>query len=249
TKPYTLKVTSRTPLDYASPTTTSSPSFPMPYLSGSAAAAGAGLCPLAIGTQTTGSINRPAAFCGVVGYKPSYARIPRDAVLAHAHSLDHVGLFATDLSGIQLMAPVVVSQWSSQLTPTSLRKTAAPVLGIPTGAYLDQADDQARSQFERDCGRLERAGFILKKIGMFPSYSDIALRHHTLMNAEFASEHAELYPPYSHLYHPHTADIILAGWDVSESVRQEIRNARLQMRAAVELIMDTESIDAWITPG
>ena len=66
--------------------------------SGPAAAVGAGLVDLAIGTQTIGSIIRPAAYCGVAGFKPSYGRIPVDrGIMALAPSLDHVGLLAADL--------------------------------------------------------------------------------------------------------------------------------------------------------
>lgn len=62
--------------------------------SGSAAAVGAGIVPLATGTQTVGSVIRPAAFCGVVGYKPSYGKIPTEGVHPLAKTLDHVGFFA-----------------------------------------------------------------------------------------------------------------------------------------------------------
>jgi Asp-tRNA(Asn)/Glu-tRNA(Gln) amidotransferase A subunit family amidase len=60
--------------------------------SGSAAAVAAGLCPLALGTQTGGSVIRPAAFCGIVGMKPSFKRIPRDGVIERSVSADHVGM-------------------------------------------------------------------------------------------------------------------------------------------------------------
>jgi len=71
---------------------------------GSAAAVAAGMVPLAIGTQTGGSVIRPAAFCGVVGYKPSFGRIPRTGVLSQAPSLDTVGVFATCVEDAALLA-------------------------------------------------------------------------------------------------------------------------------------------------
>lgn len=72
--------------------------------SGSAAAVAAGMVPLAVGTQTQGSVIRPASFCGIVGFKPSFGAIPRTGILAQAPSLDTVGVFATDIAGAALLA-------------------------------------------------------------------------------------------------------------------------------------------------
>ena len=68
--------------------------------SGSAAAVAAGLVPLALGTQTLGSIIRPAAFNGIVGFKPSFGAIPRIGVHPLSPSLDHVGFFARRLDDV-----------------------------------------------------------------------------------------------------------------------------------------------------
>ncbi|MBS3785773.1 MAG: amidase [Gammaproteobacteria bacterium] len=75
--------------------------------SGSAAAVAAGMVPFAVGTQTNGSVIRPAAFCGVVGYKPSFGAVPRTGVLKAAQSLDHVGFFARSVEDIALAACVM----------------------------------------------------------------------------------------------------------------------------------------------
>src|SRR3954466_13077497 len=72
--------------------------------SGSAAAVGAGMVPLALGSQTNGSTIRPAAFCGVYGFKPTHGLIPRGGVLQLSRTLDHVGLFARSLDDIGLLA-------------------------------------------------------------------------------------------------------------------------------------------------
>ncbi len=71
---------------------------------GSAAAVAAGHVPFALGTQTIGSVLRPAAYCGVVGFKPSYGRIPTTGVAAFAPSLDHVGIIATDVATAERVA-------------------------------------------------------------------------------------------------------------------------------------------------
>ncbi|HEY2558216.1 MAG TPA: amidase [Caldimonas sp.] len=72
--------------------------------SGSAAAVAAEMVPLAVGTQTNGSVIRPASYCGVVGYKPTYGLIPRTGILRQSRLLDHVGVFARSLPDAALLA-------------------------------------------------------------------------------------------------------------------------------------------------
>jgi Asp-tRNA(Asn)/Glu-tRNA(Gln) amidotransferase A subunit family amidase len=72
--------------------------------SGSAAAVAAGMVPLALGTQTNGSVIRPASYCGVVGYKPTHGLIPRSGILRLSRVLDHVGVFARSLPDAALVA-------------------------------------------------------------------------------------------------------------------------------------------------
>ncbi len=75
--------------------------------SGSAAAVAAGMVPLALGTQTAGSIIRPAAFCGVVGYKPTWGRVPRAGVKSLSESLDTVGCFGRSVRDVALLGAVL----------------------------------------------------------------------------------------------------------------------------------------------
>src|SRR5690606_3366264 len=81
--------------------------------SGSAAAVAAGFCRLALGTQTIGSIIRPAAFCGVVGFKPTFGRVPTGGVLPLSPSADTVGWFAAAVADVREAAAVVVADWET----------------------------------------------------------------------------------------------------------------------------------------
>ncbi len=74
--------------------------------SGSAAAVAAGFVPVAVGTQTNGSVIRPASFCGVYGFKPSYGLVPRTGIFDQSYSLDQVGFFAKNLADLALIAQV-----------------------------------------------------------------------------------------------------------------------------------------------
>ncbi|MFE3768396.1 amidase family protein [Streptomyces sp. NPDC059122] len=103
--------------------------------SGSAAAVAAGMIPLAIGTQTVGSMIRPAAYCGVVGFKPTYGRIPLDGVIPNASSFDTLGCYATELAGIALAAPVLCDGWRTATGRSGRRCWAyrpAPIWSGPT---------------------------------------------------------------------------------------------------------------------
>ena len=96
--------------------------------SGSAAAVAAGYCPLALGTQTIGSVIRPAAFCGIVGFKPSLGRIATAGLVDFSPAVDTVGIFTQDLAGMGSVAAVLCGEWR--------RRTEAdkPVLGVPLGS-------------------------------------------------------------------------------------------------------------------
>lgn len=103
-----LGKTVTTELQYLHPSGTRNPAnpghTPGGSSAGSAAAVAAGMAPLALGTQTGGSVIRPAAYCGVVGYKPSFGAIARRGVLVQSPSLDTIGVFARDVMGVALLA-------------------------------------------------------------------------------------------------------------------------------------------------
>ena len=78
--------------------------------SGSAASVASLMAPLSIGSQTGGSIIRPASYCGVVGYKPSYGLISRNGVLRTSYTLDHIGMFARTVEDVALLAKVLIKK-------------------------------------------------------------------------------------------------------------------------------------------
>ena len=92
--------------------------------SGSAAAVAAGMVPLAIGTQTNGSVIRPASFCGVVGYKPTAGWIPRTGVLRQSAALDQVGVFARNVEDAALLAQCLCG-WDARDPATAPRKVVS----------------------------------------------------------------------------------------------------------------------------
>lgn len=211
--------------------------------SGSAAAVAAGLAPLAVGTQTIGSVIRPAAFCGVVGYKPSYGRIDPDGILFFARSVDHIGLFTQDVAGMALAARALCQDWGQVET------SEKPVLGVPDGAYLAQAAEEGRTAFAAQIARLESAGYAVVRAPLFPDIAALNRRHRRLIAYEFAQEHAVLFPHYESLYRPRTAALIREGQGVDPAEAEDIREGRAEMRAEVEQSRAGYGIDLWICPA
>lgn len=211
--------------------------------SGSAAAVAAGISNLALGSQTVGSVIRPAAFCGVIGYKPSFGRISTHGVVPFSQSADHVGLFTQDVAGLVLACSVLCSAWRSQLAPLS-----SPVLGVPEGPYLDQMPSEGRAAFEQQIAQLEAAGYVIKRVQAFGDLATIAQRHRRMIAAEIAQVHAEWFKQHEALYRERTAGIIREGQPVTVEALEESRAARFELRQQLHEQMDAEGIDLWVCP-
>jgi Asp-tRNA(Asn)/Glu-tRNA(Gln) amidotransferase A subunit family amidase len=122
---------------------------------GSAAAVAAGVVPMAVGTQTNGSIIRPAAFCGVVGFKPTTGRLSREGVFEFSRTLDHVGGFARSVHNVARLIAAMAGEdlarwWSGDST--------TPKLAALLTSEWDRADEAARDRFQADVDRLAAAG-------------------------------------------------------------------------------------------
>ncbi|MEW5988971.1 MAG: amidase, partial [Chloroflexota bacterium] len=217
--------------------------------SGSAAAVGAGLCPLALGTQTIGSIVRPAAFCGVVGFKPSYERIPRSGVIPLSESLDHVGFFTADVDGAALVASLLCQEWRAGMGGWGDEVRARPVLGVPEGPYLEKASAEGLAHFRETCGRLADAGYEVKPVAAMADFQEIVARHQTIVAAEAARFHAGWFARYEELYHPKTAELIRRGQAVSEAELAGARAGRQKLRHELEAVMGRAGLGLWLSPA
>ena len=211
--------------------------------SGSAAAVAAGLCALALGTQTIGSIIRPAAFCGVVGFKPTFGRLSTAGVIPLSPSLDHVGLFAGDVAGAAAVAARLCREWQNDLTPSN-----KPILGIPEGPYLDAAEPEGLAHLRQDCDRLSDAGFIIRPVAALPDFADVRRHHLALMAAEAADTHTRWFDQYEALYHPRTAELIRRGRAVGNEERQAALAYQRLTRQHLLDLMTENGLDVWLCP-
>jgi Asp-tRNA(Asn)/Glu-tRNA(Gln) amidotransferase A subunit family amidase len=162
--------------------------------SGSAAAVGANMIALAIGSQTNGSTIRPAAYCGVIGFKPTHGLISRHRVLALSRTLDHVGLFARSIDDIALLAePLVVHDEND---PDTRPRARIPFVRIaaeepplpPMFAFIktpmwERADEETKEGFAEV---IEHLGGQVEEVELFPSAAEAWQWHQTIMAAEMA---------------------------------------------------------------
>ena len=169
--------------------------------SGSAAAVAANMTPLAIGSQTNGSTIRPAAYCGVVGFKPTHGLISRGGVLALSRTLDHVGLFARTVDDVALLAEQLMGfdERDPDTRPlaripfveaAAAEPPLAPMFAFVKTPFWDRADQDTRDGFAEI---IETLGERIEEIELFPSAREAWEWHKTIMDAEMAANLAREY--------------------------------------------------------
>ncbi len=211
--------------------------------SGSAAAVAAGYCPLALGTQTIGSISRPASFCGIVGFKPTYGRIPADGVIPLAPSLDHVGVFANSTSDAAVAADVLCTDWQG------VEVSGPPVLGIPRGPFLDRATSEGLRHFERQCAALEAAGWALREVRMFDDFSSVEVRHRSILAAEVARAHQQWFERFAERYDARTRELVEQGQQISQTTLISALEERRRFQQDLHRLTESEGVDLWVSPA
>src|SRR5206468_7993973 len=162
--------------------------------SGSAAAVAAGMVPLALGSQTTGSTIRPASFCGVWGFKPTHGLIPRPGMFMLSRTCDHVGLFARTVEDLALLAePLVAFDERDLDTRPRARIPFVEVVGeepplppmfafVKTPQWRHAADDTKAAFAEL----VEKLGDRVEEVELFPSASEAWTWHQIISEAEMA---------------------------------------------------------------
>jgi aspartyl-tRNA(Asn)/glutamyl-tRNA(Gln) amidotransferase subunit A len=189
--------------------------------SGSAAAVAARMVPVALGSQTFGSIQRPAAYCGVYGLKPTFGRVSRYGVFPLSWSLDHVGPLARSVTDVALVLQVLAGH--DPHDPASSRAPVPdylqavqhaddpPRLGLVRQFYLERADPELRAHTEAVADRLGRAGASVEEVKLPESSSAVLAAHRIIMQVETAAVHADLFRAHAELYRPRIRASIETG--------------------------------------
>ncbi|HEY2127873.1 MAG TPA: amidase [Streptosporangiaceae bacterium] len=165
--------------------------------SGSAAAVAAGMVPVALGTQTAGSVVRPAAYCGVYGFKPAWGWASTTGIWRLSEHLDTVGLFARSVADLRLTYHALRSG-SNQAHSHGDRAAAAypvrqPSVAVLTGAEWARCDDDVSAALSWVAGRLSDAGWQVREMAMPDSWRHLPGHQEVVMAAEVAKNlHAVL---------------------------------------------------------
>ena len=166
--------------------------------SGSAAAVGAGMIPLALGTQTGGSVIRPASFCGAAAIKPSYRLLPTVGVKCFSWSLDTVGLFAAGVEDLACGLSAMTGR-TELLLPASI---PAPRIGVVTQDFAGEVDAESVQALQMAMRAAERAGVRVRPLPLGDIFAD-AWRIHTTVQQfeahqalawEYRERYAEMAP-------------------------------------------------------
>jgi Asp-tRNA(Asn)/Glu-tRNA(Gln) amidotransferase A subunit family amidase len=223
--------------------------------SGSAAAVAAGMAPLAIGSQTNGSVIRPASFCGVFGYKPSHGLIPRTGVLATSATLDHLGVFARSVEDLALLAEPLMGfdpgdPATHPLPPPPLRRVAMgpppapPRLAFVRGPTWDQAEPATREAFAELAAAL---GERLVAVDLPEPFAEAVAVHRTVWTAELAFHLAAEHERGRDRLSPQLRELLDAGRATSAPAYQQALETRRRYRLALDELF--RGFDAVVTPS
>lgn len=223
--------------------------------SGSAAAVAAYMVPLSVGSQTNGSIIRPASFCGVYGFKPSFGRISRHRVLEVSRPLDTLGMFARDLGDLALLSDslMIYDQRDPDMRPHARPGIAATMADAPAVqprlAFVRTPVWERAEQSTKDAFRelLEHLGERVDVVDLPPTFDDALETHRVIMEADLAKNFAKLYRDGAAQLSARLREMIESG----QQVLATQYNTALERRGEYTSIIDEllRGYDAILTPA
>ncbi len=196
--------------------------------SGSAAAVAARMVPAALGTQTAGSVLRPAAFCGVVGFKPTYRRYSTEGIVPLARSLDHPGTLTRTVDDARLLFSILDERGE---VGTGADGKRPPLILQLSGAFLDSCEPGASQHFRAIMAALSRGGATVQTWEAGDLFEPMLEVHHVIMAAEAAALHAQDFSQRPQAYRPLLRALIEAGSLIPAAAyirAQELRTALVE---------------------
>jgi Asp-tRNA(Asn)/Glu-tRNA(Gln) amidotransferase A subunit family amidase len=211
--------------------------------SGSAAAVAAGMAPIAIGSQTGGSVIRPAAFCGVAGFKPSYQMLPTVGMKCFSWQLDTVGLFVASVSDVAFAAAAI----ADRDLRVDRAAPAAPRIAVLRIYIWSEASEAMHAALEAAARAASAAGARVEDMSLPPALEDAWDAHPTIQNYEAYRALAFEYDHHRDRIAPTLRKLLD---DAAEITAERYDEARRVARRARQLLSDLlEDVDVILTPS
>ena len=212
---------------------------------GSAAAVASGMCMAALGTQTGGSITRPASYCGVASFKGAWGAWPLEGIVPVSEHLDHVGPMARSVADLALLWTLVEARLRSARAADLARRSEAiiagewcdrappPRLAVIEEYHFETSEPSALDAFKASIARLEEAGAAIERFPLPASFAGMHTSHRLVMGVEAAQVHRRDFAARPDTYHPAITQLIKSGLSATAI---DYRAARVhQQRFAADL--------------
>lgn len=208
--------------------------------SGSCAAVALGMCLGAIGSQTGGSITRPASFCGVAGFKPHYGAISTDRVIPLSYSLDHIGPIARRVKDLKILYRAL-----AETPPVPIDFHKPPRL-VTCPSFVGEADPEMQQAFADVSDTFRSCGAEIEEHALPPSFTDVKRMHRRILCAEAAHYHRATFAARANDYGPAIRQHIEEGLATSTHDLIEAQQHRARFRAE---LAGEDLPRCWLFPG
>jgi Asp-tRNA(Asn)/Glu-tRNA(Gln) amidotransferase A subunit family amidase len=225
--------------------------------SGSAVALACGMCLGALGSQTGGSLTRPASYCGVATCKPTFGRVSTRGVVPLAYSMDHVGPMARTVHGLAVLLQVIAGAdpsdpgCSKRPVPDMLaclsKSARPPRLARLRGLFMDRAEPVMLQLVQDVVERLSRQGAAIRQLASPAGFSEVLDRHRTVMAVEAAWFHGQRFRSHPEDYQPRITALLNEGLACPASEYAACKRHQKDLTAAIKPCFD--GMDALITPA
>jgi len=224
--------------------------------SGSGAAVAAGMCPAALGSQTLGSVLRPASYNGIVGFKPHYGRISTFGVVPLSWTFDHVGIFSRSVEDCALIFQSIAGYDSQDLHSLDksipdclgqLKTARPPRIGLARQYFYDNAGDEMRTHTDKCADLFRQAGAKVEDITLPDSFAEIFENGLLIMKVEAAASHTKMFAAHKEQFSPKIRAFIEEGLSFGGTEYAQALRRRSQQIADMEPFF--YEFDVIMTPG
>ena len=223
--------------------------------SGSAVSVSTNMCPVALGTQTIGSVLRPASYNGVVGFKPTFGRVSRHGVVPFSRSLDTVGWMTRSVEDaailLQVMAGADPRDPVTSHLPTGdylseLESGGPPRIGLLRGFFMEEADSETQKHVEGVAAKFAREGATIEEFPSPESFGSALEDQRVIAIAEGAAVHQEMFEKHADRYRPLLRETLREGLSIKSVTYSQAQERRGHF--CVDMQFLSERADILLTP-